>query len=104
MTVKTYDVTYPEDCVREERIRQDTKWGVQNHDDFEWLAILVEEVGEIGKSLAESRINPESELKALELFENMKQEIVQTAAVCIAWLENIRSKEKEGNKEPQRSL
>ena len=31
-----------------ERRRQDKLWGVQDHDHFTWLAILTEEVGELG--------------------------------------------------------
>lgn len=31
--------------VSDERVRQDAKWGEQNHDPFKWLCILGEEVG-----------------------------------------------------------
>ena len=40
-----------------ERRRQDTMWGVQNHDDFVWLTILSEEVGEVAEAILETR-NP----------------------------------------------
>jgi NTP pyrophosphatase (non-canonical NTP hydrolase) len=36
-----------------ERQRQDAKWGEQNHDDFKWLSILMEEVGEVSKAALE---------------------------------------------------
>ena len=32
-----------------ERVRQDEKWGVQDHDDPAWLMILAEEVGEVAE-------------------------------------------------------
>ena len=34
-----------------EQQRQDDKWGVQNHDDLTWLAILTEEVGETAQAI-----------------------------------------------------
>ena len=60
-----------------ERIRQDMKWGEQNHDDDRWLAILTEELGEIARALNEHD------------DENRNEELVQVAAVCVAWLEAI---------------
>lgn len=36
-----------------ERIRQDEKWGLQHHFYHEWLAILVEEVGEVAQAILE---------------------------------------------------
>lgn len=35
--------------VKEERIRQNEKWGVQNHSPIEWVGILTEETGEVSK-------------------------------------------------------
>ncbi len=62
-----------------ERTRQDQKWGEQNHDDHKWLAILVEEIGEVAKGLLE---NPSKVIWT-------ESEITQVAAVCMAWLECI---------------
>ena len=39
--------------IREERRRQDVKWGEQNHSPIEWCAILTEEVGEVSKEALE---------------------------------------------------
>ncbi|PJI53371.1 hypothetical protein CTI14_29520, partial [Methylobacterium radiotolerans] len=39
--------------VLEERLRQDAKWGVQNHDPPTWLMILGEEVGEVNQAALE---------------------------------------------------
>jgi hypothetical protein len=66
-----------------ERIRQDKKWGEQNHDDWKWLAILVEEVGEAAQAM-------------MQAFEekgdpaNIHKEVLEATAVGLAWLECIR--------------
>lgn len=65
-----------------ERIRQDNKWGEQNHDDWKWLAILVEEVGEAAEAM----------LKALEKGGDpatVQKEVIEAGAVTLAWLESI---------------
>lgn len=59
--------------ILEERARQDCKWGEQNHPALYWLGILVEEVGEVAKAIIERR--------------RYKEELIQTAAVCVGWLE-----------------
>lgn len=60
--------------VLEERGRQDAKWGEQNHSDERWLAILAEEFGEVAKDVVERR-------------PGLRTELIQTAAVCVAWIE-----------------
>jgi NTP pyrophosphatase (non-canonical NTP hydrolase) len=72
------------DAIDIERNRQDYKWGEQNHPNLFWLSILAEEFGEIGKSINEKD------------FCNMKSEIVQTAAVCVAWLECLERNNRNG--------
>jgi len=42
------------DEVMSERLRQDQKWGVQDHAPLEWLAILYEEVGEVSEEIVET--------------------------------------------------
>jgi NTP pyrophosphatase (non-canonical NTP hydrolase) len=65
------------DAIKLERIRQDNKWGTpRDLPDRTWLTILVEEVGEIAKATLE---HDET---------NLREEIIQVAAVCISWLEN----------------
>jgi len=64
------------DEVRIERDRQDKKWGEQNHDDLYWLGILMEEVGEVAKAIIQH-----------DHKEHIREEIIQTTAVAIAWLE-----------------
>ena len=65
------------DEIIEERLRQNKKWG--NHrqlDNRTWLTILVEEVGEVAHADLEHD------------QEDLIKELVQCAAVTIAWLEN----------------
>jgi len=88
-------------CVGLERIEQDGKWGIQNHNDLKWLAILTEEVGEAAEMVNEDTPTAglrEYEHKAIE--ENLEYELVQIAAVCVAWIEAIRRRpESEGQNE-----
>lgn len=72
-------------CVKvlAERRRQDEKFGDQSgHTGVEWLAILAEEFGEVAKEAVEGHF-------AQRDNSNLKVELVQTAAVCVAWLEAI---------------
>lgn len=63
--------------VLEERRRQDAKWGEQWHTSLYWLGILMEEVGETSKAIIERK------------SDDIRKELVQVAAVAVAWLENI---------------
>ena len=63
--------------IMEERVRQDRKWGEQNHPNLYWLGILTEEVGELARAIIERR----------QTNEDIRRELVQIAAVCLAWLE-----------------
>jgi hypothetical protein len=60
-----------------ERQRQIAKWGKQVHANGTWLLILTEELGEASKSLLE-----EDRLSGAE-------ELIQAAAVIVAWLEDM---------------
>lgn len=61
-----------------ERRRQDDKWGAdRNLFNESWLTILSEEVGEAAKAILETD------------FENLDKEVMQVAAVALAWLENL---------------
>lgn len=63
-----------------ERKRQDEKWGEQNHDDNQWLKILLEEVLELIKALLPEGAGQEG---------SAAEEIVEVGAVALAWLESI---------------
>lgn len=62
--------------VRDEMRRQTDLWGAQDNTPFQWLAILTEEVGEVGKELADARIGPFKHKAYVA-------ELVQVAAVAI---------------------
>lgn len=68
--------------VHDERLRQDVKWGEQNHQPCDYLAILTEEVGEAAKECVEMRFNG-------KLFGGLRAELVQVAAVAVAFIECI---------------
>ena len=72
--------------VMAERMRQDDKWGEQNHDPFVYLSILMEEVGEMSKAALEARYGGHS-------IQEFREEAVHAAAVALAAVECIdRSK------------
>ena len=64
--------------IEREMQRQEKKFGVQNHDDLYWLAILMEEVGEVAKARLE------------ENQDQMRIELIQCAAVIVTWLKSQR--------------
>jgi NTP pyrophosphatase (non-canonical NTP hydrolase) len=66
----------------QERNRQDLKWGEQNHNDFTWMAILMEEVGEWSKESLRAHFDRNTS-------PNLREEAVQVAAVALAIIESI---------------
>jgi hypothetical protein len=64
--------------ISDERIRQDEKWGQQDHDSKVWHPILAEALNRLIHGS-----NKEKALKDLEM------ELIQTAAVCVAWIESL---------------
>ena len=67
------------DILRERRA-QDDKWGEQNHDDYRWLAIATEEVGEASQAMLHDEFGGDA-------AGMVREELVQTAAVIFAWIE-----------------
>jgi len=61
-----------------ERRRQLRKWGEQNHNGTTWATILIEEVGEACKEVNEA-----------VSVERLREELIQVAAVAVAWIECI---------------
>lgn len=78
------------DEVARERLAQDEKWGVQDREDLKWLAILVEEVGEVADELNSQWAPPSIGPKRL------REELVQVAAVAVAWVEAIDRRQGDG--------
>lgn len=78
--------------VANERSRQDQKWGPpsgRGHDFATWLAILTEEVGEVARDVLEYQTDA-CPATANAAREHMADELVQVAAVAVAWVESIR--------------
>lgn len=77
------------DEVQDERRKQDKKWGPQNHAPLEWIAILVEEVGEATKEAMEyhfeGKYYPADEFR----LKRYRAELMQVAAVAVAAIESL---------------
>lgn len=61
--------------IKKERIRQDEKWGIQNHSPETWFLILGEEIGEAQKAVLENDLP------------KYREEMVQVVAVAVAMIE-----------------
>jgi NTP pyrophosphatase (non-canonical NTP hydrolase) len=68
--------------VLQERIKQEKKWGQQNHEPLKWNAILGEEFGEVSKAILEKD------------KKNYREELIQVAAVAIAAIDSLDRLEK----------
>lgn len=73
--------------IRQERQRQDAKWGEQNHKPVEWCAILGEEVGEVNKAALEAHFR--EYYRGTNQLANYREELIQVAAVAIAMIESL---------------
>ena len=66
--------------IKKERRQQDLKWGtIQERVDDEFLPVLMEEVGEVARAV--------NEFKYYGPKDSVRSELVQVAAVCVAWIE-----------------
>lgn len=81
-----------------ERLIQEQKWGVQNHRQIVWLAILAEEFGEAAKEVNELHFRtpggtcPLDQDKIIALSDRqaaLRKELIQTAAVAVAMIESL---------------
>lgn len=70
-----------------ERFRQNDKWGVQRHNIGTWLAILMEEVGEVAQA-AQNRMGLVS-TKETDA-DNLYEECIHVAAVASAIAEQLK--------------
>lgn len=88
---------YVINMVKAERQRQNEKWGIQDHNAVEWIAILTEEVGEASKEAVDFHFcNGEINPKEIPLMETQKErierlrlELIQVAAVAVQAVESI---------------
>jgi NTP pyrophosphatase (non-canonical NTP hydrolase) len=69
--------------IKSERQKQDVKWGEQNHNPIEWIAILTEEVGEASKAALEAHFRDPSQIV------DYRKELIQVAAVAVAMIESL---------------
>jgi len=65
------------DEIAAEMARQDAKWGEQNHHSMMWLAILMEEVGEVAAAALQER------------KDGYRAELIHVAAVAVAAVESF---------------
>lgn len=74
-----------------ERIRQDIKWGANRvHLDEDWKLILGEESGELSKAIFENKFD----CLGSDPYD-IERELIDVAAVALAWLEDIFTRKKE---------
>jgi NTP pyrophosphatase (non-canonical NTP hydrolase) len=75
--------------IESERFRQDKKWGDQSGNaNVVWSTVLTEEVGEAAKAVLELDFGHGG------TWEELREELIQSAAVCVAWIEAIDKREK----------
>lgn len=70
--------------INHELLLQDGKWGAQRHSPSDWLAILVEEVGELAQAVLKETFPLDEEDHGDHSIEH---ELIQVAAVAIQWLQ-----------------
>lgn len=68
------------DEILQERIRQDEKWGEQNHKVEKWLSILGEEFGELCKATNDMLFDGHG-------YDPIREEAIHVAAVATAIVE-----------------
>lgn len=87
--------------IRQERERQNEKWGEQNHNLVEWMAILTEEHGEAGKEALEFHFGAQEFSPSLdetkkafkEKLDAYRTELIQVAAVAVSMIESVERNE-----------
>jgi hypothetical protein len=72
--------------VRLERVRQDEKWGEQNHTAEHFYVILGEEFGEVGEEILDMDILGEDSYASRKAY---RTELVHVAAVAVAAIEKL---------------
>lgn len=81
------DAMTPIKWVEEERRRQFAARGNQDHNPLKWLAVLAEEFGEVAHALEDGH---EGKVEHAEYSRQLEYELIQVAAVAVAWVEAIR--------------
>ncbi len=68
-----------------ERIRQDRKWGEQNHRPSIWFAIMMEEAGELSATIIAGEWKPLMQKRSVT---DMEKELIHIVAVAKAMWES----------------
>jgi NTP pyrophosphatase (non-canonical NTP hydrolase) len=85
--------------VKKKRTSQDNKWGQQNHSPELWMLILGEEVGECNKAALEAYFSQKYDAyKNPQTLEDLRQELIQVAAVSLAIVESLDRNQLNPNK------
>lgn len=73
-----------------ERIRQEAKFGVsEGHPSHVWFRVLAEEFGEVARCLNQiANTATDDEAALLRETQHLREELIQTAASGIAWVED----------------
>ena len=71
--------------IMSERLRQDERWGQQNHGPYKWLAIINEELGEFSQAVLDTEYGGKNGGMG-----NVEKELVQFVAVGIAILQCLQ--------------
>jgi NTP pyrophosphatase (non-canonical NTP hydrolase) len=75
-------------AIKAEGMKQDRKWGEQNHSPEIWLAILTEEVGELAQAILADRFDAGRDEKLHDSHhDSMETEAIQIAAVAAHFVE-----------------
>ncbi len=75
--------------INQERSRQDTKWGEQNHPPYFWTGILGEEYGEYCEAVNETVFDNGAEERKKGGYDNMMRELTHVAAVAVGAMEAL---------------
>ena len=82
--------------VEAERWRQDDMWGQQDHEDGRWRWILDEEEGEVAREVMREIFLEDAAAPAKK-----REELVQCAAVIVAWIQALDRREKHRSQQPK---
>ena len=77
-------------AIEAEGMRQDAKWGEQNHEPEVWLSILTEELGELAQAMLADRFDTGRDEKLHDSHHvSMEIEAIQVAAVAAHFIEYL---------------
>lgn len=71
------------ESARLERLHQYVKWGVRTYSFSQWIAVLIEEVGELSKEIIRE------EMAGRPRTRNLRKEACDVAAVALAIIQQI---------------